>query len=492
MSDPSPIRLPADALLILAGPSGSGKSTWASRWFEPNQVVSTDALRGIVGEHEHDLRASADAFALVDTIVDRRMKRGLLTVVDSLGMDSATNERWRHIAHDHQRAAYLITFDTDPKVCRKQNKGRPGEVPSKVLTAQLEKWSQVKDDLFTGFDFEHPAGPASVVAPNLRASGPAGDRPGLKFGLTISSFDWNVEVDDVAERLGAIASEAEAAGMSSIWMMDHFMQIPQVGREWDRMLEAYSTLGFLAGRTSRVTLGTLVTCITHRNIGLLGKTIATLDVLSGGRAVSGLGLGWFEREHKAYGYDFPPVSERYELLEDALKYLPLLWGPGSPGFEGKRFSTPEAICYPRPIQERVPILVGGSGEQRTLALVAKYADACNLFGEPDVIARKVRVLAEHCERIGREPSEIEVTQLSSIVAALGQRELDERVDALKVGSESRSSLVARMTAGTHEQHIDRFGRLAEAGVDQVIISLADVGIPEAVSNFAPIIQEFSR
>lgn len=492
MSDPSPIRLPADALLILAGPSGSGKSTWASRWFEPNQVVSTDALRGVVGEHEHDLRASADAFALVDTIVDRRMKRGLLTVIDSLGMDSATNERWRQIAHDHRRAAYLVTFDTDPKVCRKQNKGRPGEVPSKVLTAQLEKWSNVKADLGEGFDFVHPAGPASVVAAHLLPAGSGGGLTTLKFGLTISSFDWDVEVDGVASRLSGIASEAEAAGMSSIWVMDHFMQIPQVGREWDRMLEAYSTLGFLAARTSRVTLGTLVTCITHRNIGLLGKTVATLDLLSGGRAVCGLGLGWFEREHKAYGYRFPPVSERYELLKDSLEFLPLLWGPGSPRFEGKQFSTREAICYPRPIQERVPILVGGSGEKRTLKLVAKYADSCNLFGEPDVIAKKVAVLVEHCERIGRDPSEIQVTQLSSIVAASSQAELNDRVDALKVGGESRSTFVNRTTAGTHEQHTDRFGRLAEVGVDQVILSLADIGTPEAVSDFAPIVQYFSQ
>ena len=146
-----PIRLSADALVILAGPSGSGKSTWARRWFEPNQIVSTDAARGVVGEHEHDLKASSDAFDLVEMIVTRRLARGLFTVIDSLGMDSDRNDRWREIANEHGRPAHLVRCDGDPKTCRTRNKGRAGEVPSKVLTAQLEKWGAVKDSLGTGF-----------------------------------------------------------------------------------------------------------------------------------------------------------------------------------------------------------------------------------------------------------------------------------------------------------------------------------------------------
>jgi F420-dependent oxidoreductase-like protein len=489
VSEPSAIRLPADALVVLAGPSGSGKSTWAARWFESNQVVSTDQLRGVVGEHEHDLRASADAFAVVDMIVERRMKRGLVTVVDSLGMDPEQNKRWLTIANSQGRSTHLVLFDEDPKICRKQNKGRPGEVPSKVLTAQLQKWAECKGDLGQGFDLSHNRSPASVVATNLLSSGPADGPPNLKFGLTVSSFEWDT---DVADRLGRIAADAESAGMASIWVMDHFMQIPQVGREWDRMLEAYSTLGFLAARTSRVTLGTLVSCITHRNIGLLGKTVASLDVLSGGRAVCGLGIGWFEREHRAYGYEFPPVGRRYQLLEDALEFLPLLWGPGSPAFEGQHFSTPEALCYPRPIQDPIPVLIGGSGEKKTLRLVAKYADACNIFGEPETVRKKIDVLNRHCDELGRDPREIQITQLSSVIAAERQTELTKLVETLKATNESASSFTNRATAGTHEQHIDRFGRLAEVGVQQVIVSLGDMGRPDAVSEFAPIIETFAR
>ena len=123
--------------------------------------------------------------------------------------------------------------------------------------------------------------------------------------------------------------------------------------------------------------------MTYRNLAQLGKQVATLDVLSGGRAFCGLGLAWHQREHELYGWDFPPVAERYERLEDALELFPLLWGPGSPRFEGRTITVPEAVCYPRPIQERIPIIVGGSGEQRTLRLVARHADGCNLFGDPD-------------------------------------------------------------------------------------------------------------
>ena len=154
--------------------------------------------------------------------------------------------------------------------------------------------------------------------------------------------------------------------------------------------------------------------MTFRNVAHLGKIVATLDVLSGGRAVCGLGAGWFEAEHAAYGIPFPPARERLDLLEDALRLLPLLWGKGAPAFEGRRISVPEALCYPRPLQEHVPILVGGSGQRRTLRLVAQYADACNLQGEPDAVRAALAVLHRHCADVGRDPAEIEVTHLSTI------------------------------------------------------------------------------
>src|SRR5439155_1012069 len=150
------------------------------------------------------------------------------------------------------------------------------------------------------------------------------------------------------------------------------------------------------------------------------------DVLSGGRAMCGIGAAWFQQEHAAYGWPFPPLAERYALLEDALQLLPLLWGPGAPAFEGERIRVPEAMCYPRPLQEHIPILVGGSGERRTLRLVAQYADACNLFGDADTIRHKLEVLEGHCRDVGRDPAEITKTRLGGIVIGATHEEAERR------------------------------------------------------------------
>jgi alkanesulfonate monooxygenase SsuD/methylene tetrahydromethanopterin reductase-like flavin-dependent oxidoreductase (luciferase family) len=247
--------------------------------------------------------------------------------------------------------------------------------------------------------------------------------------------------------------------------MDHFLQIPVVGREWEAMPESYTTLGFLAGRTTTARLGALVTGITYRNLAHLAKIVATLDVLSGGRAMCGLGAAWFEREHELYGWDFPPVARRYELLEDALELLPLMWGPGSPAFEGRTVDVPAATCYPRPLQERVPIWVGGSGERRTLALVARHADGCNLFGEPPVVRHKVEVLRRHCASFDRDPAEIHVSQLSTVP-----------VDG---------------SGPSVEDQVGRYRELAEAGVQTAIVSLPSLGSdPGAVARFAPVLEAF--
>ena len=187
MTAAAPITLGTDALVVLAGPSGSGKSTWASTWFETSQVVSSDALRGVVGHHEHDLRASTDAFALLDEIVARRLGRGLLTVVDTLGMDRERLDTWLAMAADHGRTAHLVRFDEEPTTCRKRNRSRPNAVPAKVLTAQLDKWAQVRDDLGTGFDAVHEPGPAHGVARSLLGS--TDGRPAMRFGLSMGLGD---------------------------------------------------------------------------------------------------------------------------------------------------------------------------------------------------------------------------------------------------------------------------------------------------------------
>ena len=493
---PATIRLAADSLVVLAGPSGAGKSTWAATWFRPSQVVSSDALRGVVGEHQHDLRASTDSFDLLDLVVERRLARGLLTVIDTLGMDPARHATWLDLARRHRRPTHLVRFDEDDKVYRKRNRARPGPVPAKVLTAQLARWAELGPDLGGGFDHVHRAGPAAVVPEALLAgSGPstAGGATGrdaptrLEFGLQLSSFDWPDDGVPLADRLVEIVGEAERAGFTSLWLMDHFLQIPQVGPVWDPMLEVYTTLGFLAGRSTRLRLGAMVSCVTHRNLAHLAKIVATLDVLSGGRARCGLGLGWYQREHEAYGYRFPPVAERYELLEDALELLPLMWGPGSPRFEGRSVTVAEATCYPRPLQARVPILIGGSGERRTLALVARHGDACNLFGGPEVVAHKVEVLHRHCDEAGRDPAEIEVTQLSPILCSPDRASLSDRIAELKPASVTPEEYARRALAGTAEEHVDRFRRLADAGVATAIVALADAGRPGAVADFAPVI-----
>jgi F420-dependent oxidoreductase-like protein len=272
--------------------------------------------------------------------------------------------------------------------------------------------------------------------------------------------------------------------------MDHFLQIPQAGREWDPMLDSYTTLGYLAAATERVRLGTMVTGITYRNIAHLGKIIATLDVLSGGRAVAGLGAAWHEREHNVYGWDFPPLRERFALLEDALELLPLLWGPGSPPFKGRCVEIPEAICYPRPIQEHVPILIGGSGERRTLRLVAQYADACNLFGDAGNVRRKLEVLHRHCADLDRDPTEITVTQLSTALVGRDPDQVNETVERIRPKSVPAEAFAARVNAGTVDDHIGRFRQLAEAGVQTAIVNMPDLDDTAPLERFADVIASF--
>ena len=296
----------------------------------------------------------------------------------------------------------------------------------------------------------------------------------LDFGLQVSRFDWPGHPSTTRTTLADVASAAEDAGFTSLWLMDHFLQIPQVGREWEDMLESYTTLGYLAGVTERIRLGTLVTGITYRNIAHLAKIVATLDVVSGGRALCGVGAAWYEREHRLYGWDFPSRPERFARLEDALQLLPLMWGSGSPRFDGRTITVDAATCYPRPLQDRIPILVGGSGERRTLRLVARHADACNLFGNPQTVRQKLAVLRRHCAAEGRDPATIEVTHLAPA-----------RVVA---SAESREGA----GAGTVEEHIGRYRELAESGVQTAIVGLSDADGAESVSRFRDVIATFRR
>lgn len=299
----------------------------------------------------------------------------------------------------------------------------------------------------------------------------------LRFALHLARFDWPGGGARLGEHLRRVGADAEEAGFSAISVMDHVVQIPQVGPEWEDIPESTTALAFLAAATSTVRLGALVNGVTYRNLAQLGKQVATLDVLSGGRAFCGLGVAWHEREHRLYGWSFPPVDRRYDLLEDALELLPLLWGPGAPRFEGRTVTVPEAVCYPRPVQERVPILVGGSGERRTLRLVARRADACNLFGDAEEVRRLVEVLGRHCADLGRDPAEITVTSLAEAAV-------------VAPGADRPSA-----AAGTVEEQVGRFRALADAGVQEVFVALHGVVDPDGstaqLERFAEVVAAFS-
>ena len=493
----APLRLPTACLVVLVGPSGAGKSTWAAQHFRSNQIVSTDALRALVGEGEHDQRAGADAFAVLDDVLERRLRRRLLTVVDTLGLDVKLRRRWIATARRHGLPCHAVTFSTPMALCRARNRERTPPVPAKVLTGQQRAFTAALDELAAeGFDGVQEAGDfVEIVAPalvraHLAAARQRDDPLALRFGLQIPSFTWDGGPAELGPRLGAIAAAAEAAGFASVWVMDHVLQIPFVGREWQEMLESYTTLGFLAGRTSRVRLGTMVTGITYRNVAHLAKIVATLDVLSGGRAVCGLGAAWFEREHRAYGWTFPPLAERYALLEDALQLLPVMWGPGSPPFDGKRLHLPETICYPRPLQDRVPLLVGGQGERRTLRLVAQYADACNLRGDPPVVERKLAALRGHCEALGRDPATVLVTHLSTAMVGEDGAAVAALVAAHQPRGTTPEAYRTWANAGTIDDHVGRFRELAELGVGEAIVSLPDLGDIAPVERFAAVIDAF--
>jgi F420-dependent oxidoreductase-like protein len=495
------VRVPHRSLVVLVGPAGAGKSTWAAAHFRPDHVVSTDKLRALVGEGEHDQKASKDAFAVLDLVLERRLKRGLLTVVDSLGLDPKLRDDLRARAAKHGMACVAVAFDTPADECRRRNSGRAYAVPASVIASQLRTWPQVMRSLeLERFDAVHRAGDVAAVeiVPSGSEHAPAAarrqqeePRP-MKFGLQLPRFDFDGGTPTMGARLAEIAVGAERAGFASLWVMDHFIQIPQAGREWEDMLDSYTTLGYLAAHTTTATLGTMVTGVTYRNVAHLGKIVATLDVLSGGRAVCGIGAAWFEREHDLYGWDFPPPKERLDLLEDALQLLPLLWGPGSPPFAGKRIEVPEAICYPRPLQEHVPVLVGGGGEKRTLKLVAQYADACNITGDVANVRHKLDVLHRHCADVGRDPATIEVTHLSSAFTAASRAELDARIDASKPASATPEAFAARVNAGTVEDQVGRFRELAEAGVQHAIVNLPGLRTADDLHAFAPVIAAFAH
>src|SRR5580692_6414999 len=236
----------------------------------------------------------------------------------------------------------------------------------------------------------------------------------MELGVHYANFTLPGGPEALGPTLAATARAAEDGGCSTFTLMDHWFQIEHFATSQDPMLEGYTSLGYLAGLTGRMTLGLMVTGVTYRHPGLLAKTVTTLDVLSHGRAQLGIGAAWYEREHLGLGVPFPPVRERFERLEETLQICHQMWSDDDGPYEGRHYQLAETICSPRPIQQPGPkILIGGSGEQKTLRFVARYANACNIFAvSPEVVEHKLEVLARHCDAEGRNPDEIEKTILA--------------------------------------------------------------------------------
>ncbi|MFI7004650.1 LLM class F420-dependent oxidoreductase [Nocardia sp. NPDC050175] len=289
----------------------------------------------------------------------------------------------------------------------------------------------------------------------------------MELGFHLPIFDIDGGTAAIAGELARVGAAAEASGATWLSFMDHYFQIEPMGLPAEsNMLEGYTTLGFLAAHTSNIQLGLLVTGVTYRHPGLLAKIVTTLDVLSGGRAALGIGAAWFEREHLGLGVPYPPIAERFERLEEALRICLQMWDPANNGpFEGTHYQLAETLCSPQPIN-RPKILIGGSGERKTLRLVAQYGDACNLFGSaPADIEHKLDVLRRHCDDVGRDFNELRITIMANN---------------------------PRPTPDTRDEFVRSMADYAKLGVHAVIIT-PTTGSPAAwIDSMAPAVPQLAE
>ena len=280
----------------------------------------------------------------------------------------------------------------------------------------------------------------------------------MKFGLQVNTFTWPGGAEAIGPTLARVTRTADEVGFDSIWVMDHFFQIRGLGPPEAPMLEGMTALGFMAAHSERARLGLMVGGIHYRQPGLWIKATTTLDVISGGRGWFGIGAAWNEEESAGLGFPMPPLGIRFEMLEETLQMAQAMWSGGAgsgEGFEGKHYTAARLLNSPQAISRpRVPIMIGGGGEKKTLRLVAQYADATNVFGGPERIAHKYAVLREHCERLGRPYEEIERSTLQSI----------------DLERESPAEIV------------DRFGALGEAGAQHILFSVRNVNDTERLER----------
>ena len=500
-----PTALVAGTLVVLIGAAGAGKSTWARAHFPEGEVISTDAMRAMVGEGEGDQRANRDMFAIFDAVLLARVRRRLTTVIDSTALESERRAHYLELGQRFGVPVVAIVFRASAQTCLARNALRERRVPQDVIRAQVAAVTALASEALRaeGFteviDIRAERGDGHrdvrVVAPafadTIRGAHSAfalgRAAPTIGVDLAISRFSWPGGAASIRQRLADIAGEAEEVGVGGIWLMDHYRQIAQVGAAWEDLPELISTLGYLAGVTTRVRLGSLVASVSARSIQQIARSMASLDVLSGGRIVCGLGSGWFEAEAAEIGIRFPALAERFELLEDALRVLPLFWGKGGPSFDGRHLHVPKATAYPRPLQDPLPLLVGGSG-RRTLRLAAQYARAVNVQGSLEVVAGHVAYLRECMAAIpGRSVEDVEVTHLGPMLIGDDDADLAARVASSR-GRVGDQRYRASVNAGTVQDQASRLTSLAGVGVRTAIVSPVDLGEPGTLRRLGHLIE----
>lgn len=466
--------IPDPALVVLVGVAGSGKSTWAAAHAAQGEVVSSDALREAVGSGPADLEASADAFAVLDLVVAARLRRGLRVVVDTLGLEQTRRLDYLAAARDAGVPAICVLVQTPPAECRRRNARRDRPVPAAILTAQQRRFREVAAAVETeGWDAVERVDGGAVAAPEPAPATAVAEGPLPPLVLQISRFPWGA---DPRAWLLEVATAAEDAGIGGIALMDHLVQIPQVGRAWDPIPDPYVTLGMIAATTSRLRLGTLVSPFSFRAPGLVAKAVATLDTFSGGRAFCGVGAGWFAREHAGFGLPFPATGERVDALAGGIQTLRALWSPGTKPFAGAGVALPETTCYPRPVSE-VPIVVGGAGP-RVLRTAVEHADAVNVRSADLPGALAVLEAAERTA--GRTVAR---TVLDTPVVGVDADDVARRVERLR-GGRPAVELRRRLPCGTVGEHRARLDRLREDGMSTVFVSLPDLDAPADVTRVA--------
>ncbi|QEC46503.1 LLM class F420-dependent oxidoreductase [Baekduia soli] len=306
-------------------------------------------------------------------------------------------------------------------------------------------------------------------------------RAPITLDLHLPNFNYpDVGPEAVFERLVDIATTAEASGFTSISLMDHFHQIPPVGPAENWMFDGSTMLAGLAGRTSTIALGLLVGGVTYRNPALHAKITTTLDIISGGRAFHGIGAGWFEDEHKAYGFAMPSLGTRFEILEEHLQIARAMFTQPRATVAGEHVHVTEAYNNPKPLRGDIPILIGGSGERKTLRLVAQYADGCNLFGDPERARHLLGVLEGHCETVGRDPSEITKTSMATIVIGATHEAAQAKLDWMRSAGVPEERVAAAI-AGDPDTVAQRAAAFREVGIEGLTFSMPDAHDLEAVA-----------